>query len=365
MAEGIDAGVVRDVFAGIEPLERVIELDRSQPEFTRTFADYYGQRVTEERVARGRALLAEHRGLLTEVQRRYGVPVQYLVAFWGLETNFGDYFGKLPVPGALATLACDPRRSDFFGDELMAALRIVAAGDVTPARMQGSWAGAMGHMQFLPSAFLRYAVDGDGDGRRDLWGSVPDAMHSAGNFLRALGWQPGLRWGREARLPDGFDFSLAGRDRPRPLAAWVALGVTDAHGRALPPLDIPEALVVPAGHAGPAFLVYGNFDVIMRWNRSENYALAVGRLADRIAGGGPLVRAPDPDEPPVSRDDVRGLQAGLVRLGYDPGEVDGVFGSRTRRALARFQQERRLVADGHLDAEALAAVRAALARDDS
>ena len=268
----------------------------------------------------------------------------------------------MPVAESLATLACDPRRSGFFSDELMAALRMIDRGDALPERMQGSWAGAMGHMQFLPSAYLRHAVDGDGDGRRDLWDSLPDVMHSAGNFLRALGWQRGLRWGREVLLPGNFDYALAGRDRPRPLSYWVSLGVTDAYGRALPALDIPAAVLVPAGHDGPAFIVYDNFDVIMRWNRSEYYALAVGRLADRIAGAGQLAREPDPDEPPVSLDDVRRLQADLVKLGYDPGEIDGIFGAKTRRALSRFQRERRLVADGHLDVESLAAVRAATER---
>lgn len=354
--EGISDPVIADVLRRVSPVERVIELDRRQPEFTRTFADYYLVRVTPERVERGRRLVAEHRPLLERLTRRYGIPPHYLVAFWGLETNFGRYFGKMPVPASLATLACDPRRSAFFADELMAALRIIDAGDIDAERMQGSWAGAMGHMQFLPSVYLRYAIDADDDGRRDLWESVPDALASAANFLAGLGWQRELRWGREVRLPRDFDYSLAGRDVEKPLSAWAELGIRDAFGRALPPLALPASVLVPAGHDGPAFIVYENFDVIMRWNRSEYYALAVGRLADRIAGGGPLVREPVANGERVSREQVMRLQEDLARLGFDPGEADGIFGPATRRALREFQKRRNLVADGHLDADALAAV---------
>ncbi len=289
-------------------------------------------------------------------QRRYGVPARYLVAFWGLETNFGSYYGRIPVPDALATLACDQRRSAFFTDELLAALRIIDAGDIEPERMVGSWAGAMGNFQFLPSVFLRHAIDADGDGRRDLWQSPEDAILSAGNFLQALGWQPELRWGREIRLPDGFDYALAGRDRRRPLVEWVELGITDAWSRPLPRLDLPAAVLVPAGHEGPAFIVYENFDVIMGWNRSEYYALAVGRLADRIAGAGPLVSGLPEDNGPLRREDVKGLQQALAAAGYDPGTPDGIVGPATRRAVSAWQRDRGLVADGHVDQQLITAL---------
>ena len=274
-SEGVDSAIVTSVLKDTRRLERVIKLDRSQPEFTSTFADYYTRRVTTDRVEQGRALYDKHRDLLNRVQLEYGVPAHYLLAFWGLETNYGSYFGKISTTDALATLACDQRRASFFSDEFISALGIIAAGDIEPKRMRGSWAGAIGHVQFLPSVFLEYAVDGDGDGRRDLWGSIPDAMASAANFLRGIGWQQELRWGREISLPLNFDYSLAGRDQKRPLTDWVGLAVTDAYGGTLPSLDINASVLVPAGHRGPVFLVYDNFEVIMRWNRSEYYAISV------------------------------------------------------------------------------------------
>lgn len=357
---GISDHVVDNVLGSVTKVERVIELDRKQPEFTRTFADYYNRRVTEDRVARGRELLAEHRDLLNRVQDTYGVPAQYLVAFWGLETNFGSYFGNLPVPDSLATLACDPRRSGFFTEELLAALRIIDDGDITAEQMVGSWAGAMGNFQFLPSVFRRHAVDADGDQRRDVWNSIPDAVTSAANFLASLGWQRGYRWGREVRLPADFDYGLTGRDHRQALAFWAGAGVTDADGRALPALDIPAAILVPSGANGPAFIVYDNFDIIMRWNRSEYYAIAVGRLADRIAGAAELTRPPADADLQLTFEDVKQLQAGLQSLGYHDDEPDGLFGPMTRRALSSFQRDRGLVADGHPDAVARAAVQAAL-----
>ena len=360
-AEGISERVVDEVLGTVTQQERVLELDRKQPEFTLPFTEYYNRRVTPERVARGRALLAEHAAMLRGIERDFGVPAKYLVAFWGLETNFGSYFGDLPVPDSLTTLACDTRRSRFFAAELMDALRIVDAGDVPAARMKGSWAGAMGHVQFMPSIFRRYAVDGDRDGRRDIWGSVHDAMASAANFLRDSGWERNLRWGREVRLPRGFDYLLAGREHKRPLSEWAKLGVTDPSKETLPRLDIPAALLVPSGHAGPAFLTYRNFEVIMRWNRSEFYALSVGRLADEIAGAGPLSRPPPADAIRISRERVLQLQVDLAALDYDVGNPDGIVGPVTRRAVTRFQRQRNMVADGHLDAATLEAVRAAAA----
>ena len=358
-SEGVDSAIVTSVLKDTRRLERVIKLDRSQPEFTSTFADYYNRRVTTQRVEQGRALYDKHRDLLKRLQLEYGVPAHYLLAFWGLETNYGSYFGKIPTTDALATLSCDPRRASFFSDEFISALKIIATGDVELKRMRGSWAGAIGHVQFLPSVFLKYAVDGDGDSRRDLWGSIPDALASAANFLRGIGWKRELRWGREISLPQNFDYSLSGRDQKRSLTEWVGLGVTDAYGSALPLLAINAAVLVPAGHRGPVFLVYDNFEVIMRWNRSEYYAIAVGRLADRIAGSVELTRAADPDSDSITIAEVKRLQQDLVLLGYDAGNPDGMFGPATRRALSRFQQAKGMIADGHLNRQALQAVRKA------
>ena len=243
-------------------------------------------------------------------------------------------------------------------------MRIIEAGDVDRAGMTGSWAGAMGHVQFMPSAFLRYAVDGDGDGKRDLWGSIPDAMASAGNFLSTLGWQPGLRWGREVVLPEGFDYATATRKVRKPLRVWSAAGVTDAFKRPLPAIDLAGSILVPGGASGPAFIVYENFDVIMRWNRSEFYAIAVGRLADRIAGAGGLAQPPVDDGVRLSREMIMTLQTQLNQLGYDTGTPDGIFGSGTRGALRNFQTANNLTADGYPSEQALAAVAASANRSN-
>ncbi|MFN2327336.1 MAG: lytic murein transglycosylase [Chromatocurvus sp.] len=344
---GVRETIVRDVVPGLQQQERVISLDRSQPEFLQTFSAYMGLRVTPERVERGRALLAEHRPFLLDLQEKYGVPPQYLVAFWGLETNYGSYLGRMPTLDSLATLACDARRSDFFSSEFIAALQLMQRESLQPDDMQGSWAGAVGHTQFMPSSYLRYAVDGDGDGQIDLWRSTQDALASGANYLRTLGWQPGLRWGREVRLPADFPFQLAGqRDRRRPLGEWTRHGVERSDGGVLPAVDVDAALLVPAGHLGPAFLIYSNFDVIMRWNRSELYAIAVGHLADRIAGAGTLQVGAGAQQP-LRKTDIELAQKTLNALGYDAGPVDGVLGSATRSALREFQLANNMIADGY------------------
>ena len=345
VSEGVSRDTAHQVLAHAEFLPKVIELDRRQPEFTTTFADYLGRRVSETRIETGRAMLAEHRDLLERVSDATGVPPAYLVSFWGLETNYGSYFGKMPVPSALATLACDDRRGRYFSGELVSALKIIDEGAIDADRMEGSWAGAMGHVQFMPSVFLRHATDADGDGRRDLWNSVPDAMMSAGRFLQSMGWDPDYRWGREVLLPEGFDYSLAGQGR-RSLSQWNDVGVTDVYGQPLAEEPIEAKLVVPAGHRGPAFLAYDNFRVIMGWNRSEYYAIAVGHLADRIAGGGDLKNPPPADAPTLSRNDVLKLQSALNAEGFDAGLPDGILGPNTRSAIRQYQSRKGLIADG-------------------
>ena len=329
---------------------RVLELDRSQPEFMQTFGQYLGIRVNETRITTGRQKLSEKEAFLAGIKEEYGVTGQYLMAFWGLETNFGGYLGKLPTLDSLATLACDPRRSTFFTNEFLTALELMDREQLQASQMQGSWAGAVGHTQFMPSSYMQYAVDGDGDGAVDLWRSESDALASGAHFLQELGWIPGLRWGREVKLPEGFDYTLAGRSQWEPLAIWADRGVLRADGQPLPVADAEAALLVPAGAPGPVFLVYENFEVIMRWNRSESYALSVGLLADAIAGSSGLQVKP-PEGEGLRIADILLIQRALNNQGFDAGPADGIWGPTTRQALSAFEQANGLVADGFPDPE--------------
>ena len=357
-AEGISALTLDRALAGVEPLARIIELDRRQPEFTQTFWRYMDQRVTDQRIETGRALLAEHEELFREVGQRYGVQPRFLAAFWGLESNYGSYTGDYPVIDALVTLAYDKRRGEFFRGQLLDALKILDQGHIPADRMMGSWAGAMGHVQFIPSTFRHYAVDQDGDGRRDIWGSLPDALGSAANFLSQIGWNRTGTWGREVRLPDDFAWEQAGLDRRKALSEWQALGLRRMDGRDLPAVDVEASLVMPGGYRGPAFLVYNNFRVILNWNRSITYAIAVGHLADRLAGQGPLQTERPAGERPLSRQEVEELQERLLAKGFDPGVPDGVVGGRTRAALRAFQRHAGLPPDGFPSIEVLQKLRA-------
>lgn len=326
--------------------KRVIELDRKQPEFSTIFADYFNRATSEQRITQGKTLLIKHKDLLDRVTHEYGVPAPYILAFWGLETNFGSTFGNIPVIDSLTTLACDTRRSNFFRSELISALRILDEGSIAPDKMVGSWAGAMGNFQFMPSAFLQNAIDYDGDKKRDLWNSTPDAIASAGKYLKNLGWQADSRWGREVKLPQGFPFLEAGLKNSKTLDEWKKLGVTCSDKKPLPQGNTTASLLVPSGYKGPAFLVYDNFNVIMRWNRSEFYALAVGHLADRIAGGGQLVQSPLTDEPRLRFDQIKAVQEQLNQRGFDAGTPDGILGPGTRKAISRFQHQQGMIADG-------------------
>ncbi len=364
-AAGISQATIAAALTGLAPIERVLELDRRQPEFTRTFWSYLDRAVTRDRIARGRALMAEHGELLRRIQRRYDVQPGYLVAFWGLESNFGKHTGGFSVIGALATLAYDARRGAFFRAQLLDALRIVDQGHIGLAEMEGSWAGAMGQLQFIPSTFVNYAVDFDGDGRQNIWTDLPDVFGSAANYLSSMGWRGDERWGREVRLPDGFDWELASLKLRKPIAEWSHLGVRRADGGALPAADISGAIVAPGGHKGPAFLVYGNFNKILNWNRSLLYAIAVGHLADRIAGRGVLRTARPATEEPLSRAQVEELQGLLAQLGFDAGEPDGVIGSRTRAALREYQRAAKVPPDGYPTPDLLTSIRHSAAGPES
>ncbi|MGC2854159.1 lytic murein transglycosylase [Novispirillum sp. DQ9] len=362
-AKGLDAPAVRQALAGVTPRPKVIEYDRRQPEFSQTFWTYVDRAVSAQRVEKGREMLRKHADLLAQVERDFGVQPRFLVAFWGLETNFGANFGGFPVVDALATLAFDERRAAFFRGELFDALAILDAGHIAPERMVGSWAGAMGHLQFMPSTFRRHAVDRSGDGRADIWGSLPDVFGSAANYLKAEGWRGDQTWGREVRLPAGLDLEQASLSVRKPLADWAALGVLRADGGPLAVVEGMEAsIVLPAGVRGPAFLVYDNFRVTMKWNRSILYATAVGLLADQLAGMPPMRATAPPDARPLSRSEVEEIQALLNSLGFDVGAPDGMAGPQTRAALRAFQKSVGMPADGHADPVALGRLREAAAR---
>ncbi|RED51080.1 lytic murein transglycosylase [Aestuariispira insulae] len=345
---GISQATLDRAFKDLKPVPKVLEYDRKQPEFTRTLWVYLNNGVSEARIKRGRELLVKHASLLDKVYKQYGVQPRFLVAFWGLETNFGDYTGGFPVVDALATLAHDPRRSEFFQGELIHALKILDAGHINQVNMLGSWAGAMGQTQFMPSTFARYAIDGDGDQKVDIWNSLPDVMNSSANYLSQIGWKGDQTWGREVLLPKEFDLENADLNIRKPLSEWQKMGIRRTNRKDLPIVDGMEASVLlPAGYAGPAFLVYDNFRNIMVWNRSILYALTVGHLADRLVGHGPLKTKQPQNDKPLSRSDIQLLQEVLLAQGFDPGEPDGILGSRTRKALKAYQRKNRLPADGY------------------
>ena len=345
-AQGISPATLDAAFTGVTPVQRVIDLDNRQPEFLNTFADYLGRRVTASQVARGRAKLAEHAALLDAVEQKYGVPKAVLVAFWGLETHYGAMLGSFNIPASLATLAWEGRRSAFFRSQLLDALRIIDAGHVSARGMNGSWAGAMGQLQFMPSTFLAYAVDGDGDGRIDLWQSLPDAMNSAANYLKHEGWRAGEPVALEVRLPTHFDWRQARVAHRLSMAEWAAMGVQTMDASPLPSVAGRAAIVLPQGWQGPAFMVFDNFDVVMQWNRSQNYALAVAQLAQQVAGGSAVI-APPGEAGALSTAQVVALQTALNETGFDAGTADGLLGPRTQTAIRLYQLKHQLPVDGY------------------
>ena len=347
LQKGISQGTLDQAFTDLTLNEKVLELDRRQPEFTRTFWQYFNNAVSDQRVKKGQEMYKKHRPLLDQVTKETGLPGRFIVAFWGLETNYGSYTGNMPIIESLSTLAFDPRRSAFFSNELISALTILDQGHVQLAQMKGSWAGAMGQCQFMPSNYIRYAVDGDNDGKKDLWGSLPDVFHSSGHFLNELGWEKEENWGREVTLPENFDYALADGSTEKSLMEWHKLGLKLGDGRALPKVEMDAKLILPSDYRGPAFLVFDNFRVIKRWNNSNNYALAVGHLADRIIGRDALSKTQPSDDEAMSKEDMQLIQERLNSLGYEAGEPDGVSGSRTRSALRAFQVAHNLPADGH------------------
>ena len=345
-AAGIDEATLGVAFDDVHYLPRVVELDRTQPEFTRTVWDYLDRAVSPQRVAQGQEKLLQFRSQADAAAARYGVPPEVLVAIWGVESNYGSDYGSIPTIDALATLGFEGRREDWARGQLLAALKILQDGDIDRAHMIGSWAGAMGQTQFMPTVFLAYAVDADGDGRRDIWGSMADVMASTANFVAHSGWQAGQPWGVEVQLPPDFDVGRADAAPRQPTAQWLAEGVHAIDGGSLPEFA-DGAILLPGGARGPAFLIGPNFRAILRYNNSTSYALAVGLLAQRL-GGSPAVQAAWPrDLPVLTRSQLQALQTALNERGFASGPPDGIIGPATRDALRRYQRSVGLPADAY------------------
>jgi membrane-bound lytic murein transglycosylase B len=350
---GIAQGTFVAVTVGLQPDLRIMDLLDAQPEFTRTFWDYLDLLVTDARIQGGRDVLAKYRPIFAAVERAYGVDRHVTAAIWGIESNYGSAIGERPVLRSTATLACIGRRRAYFRDEFLSALEIVSRGDIAPERLKGSWAGAFGPTQFMPTAYKRYAVDFDGDGRRDVVDSVPDIVASTANNLHVDGWIPGQTWGYEVSVPNGFNYLLADRSRRYTVAQWAQLGIRRIGANPFARPGDRAYLLLPAGARGPAFLMLNNFSVIMRYNPAEAYALAIGHLADRLRGEGPIVQAWPREERALPLDDRLEMQQLLARRGFKIGDTDGRLGGRTRAAIRDFQARSGLIPDGYASASVL------------
>jgi membrane-bound lytic murein transglycosylase B len=343
-------GIGRDTFehytAGLTPDLSIMDLLDAQPEFNKSPWDYLDTLVSDERIARGRELLAQYASVFAAVERAYGVDHYILAAIWGVESNYGTKGGDRSVLRSTATLACVGRRREFFREEFLAALDILARGDVKPDRLIGSWAGAFGPTQFMPTTFRRFAIDFDHDGRRDVVDTVADVVASTANNLKTDGWVPGESWGYEVVLPAGFNYLLADRSKQMTIGQWEGLGIRRAGDKSFPRPSDKASLLLPAGARGPAFLMLQNFRVIMKYNPAEAYALAIGHLADRLRGGGPLVQTWPRDERALSMAERFEMQQLLAQRGFDIGEPDGLLGPRTRIAIRNFQSATGQVPDG-------------------
>lgn len=362
MAKGITRQTFDRAMTGIEPDPGVLDAMDNQPEFTTPIWDYLAGLVDEQRIADGRAKLAEWATVLADVERKFGVDPPIVIAVWGVETDYGRRMGGRPVVRSLATVSCFGGRQRFFRGELVEALRILQSGDMQPGALTGSWSGAFGHTQFMPSTFQQLAVDFDGDGRRDLVGSVPDALASTANFLKRASWASGQPWGYEVRLPANYN-GPSGRRTRQALTQWSRLGIRRVDGEALTGSG-PAALLLPAGASGPAFIVFRNFNAIYSYNAAESYALAIAHLADRLRGAGPFQTAWPTDDPGLSRAERRELQERLTALGHDIGEADGIIGLRTRTAIEAFQASAGLPLDGRAGGRVLRALRVQPERRD-
>lgn len=355
---GLSQGEFKQAIAGItEPDRRVLEMMKTQPEFTSTTAQYLGKAITDARIANGRKYLVSEAKLLSAIEARYGVNRRVLLAIWGMESNFGADIGSMKVIRSLATLAYTGRRKEYGRAQLAAAFRVLKAGAVSPARFNGSWAGAMGHTQFIPTSYLASAVDWDGDGKRDIWGNHADALASTANYLKKAGWNDAQPWGLEVVLPEGFDRGLIGRKTWKTMAQWEKLGIRPATGGKLPAPSAKGFVMLPQGLDGPPFIVTSNFLAIMAYNQSHSYSVAVGHLGDRIMGGAPFKGEWREPVVELSFAERVELQKRLIAMGFDTGGTDGRFGARTYEAIIAFQKARGLKVDGVPGRKLLAAVR--------
>lgn len=344
---GINAPVFERAFRSVQYDAKVIERDRNQSEFTKTIWEYLDSAASDKRIANGKAALETHRAVLEKIEATYGVDKEVVVAVWGLESAYGEFRGSTPVVSALATLSFDGRRGRFFESQLIAALKILQAGDTTPDKMTGSWAGAMGHTQFIPTSYLEYAVDFTGDGRRDIWAEDPaDALASTAAYLSRFGWQTGVPWGVEVTLPDGFDYGLVSRKTKKLPADWAALGVTAVGGKAVANHGA-GSLLLPAGARGAAFMVFKNFSVIERYNAADAYVIGVGHLSDRIAGAGAFVTKWPREDRGLTFIERQLMQRLLTSAGYNTRGVDGKIGPNSISAIKRFQRSVGMVPDGY------------------
>ena len=345
-SQHISAKTIKNTFKKAKYLPQVIVLDRGQPEFISPFLSYVSNRVNPSKIGLGRTMLQQHNVLLTQVEMQYGVPKQILVAFWGLETHYGQNKGGFGLPSSLMTLAYEGRRAEFFRAQLLATMRIIDAGHNKVEAMRGSWAGAMGHMQFMPSTLLKHGVDADGDGRINIWTSLPDSFASAANYLKNAGWQKGEIAMLEVKLPVDFNYNLAQLQNRKSASNWERLGVTTMDDAPLPAQD-NAAILLPQGWQGPAFMVFSNFDVILDWNRSVNYALSVAHLANQFVNDNPIIAGAEAETEALSFNQMWALQGKLNELGFDCGAPDGFPGLQTQAAIRQYQATKNMPQDGY------------------
>lgn len=356
-ARGVTRKVFDAAFAGIRPDPRFKRADSNQAEFVKPIWDYLDRAVSWRRVKLGRAKLRKYNSKLRRIEHRFGVDRHVLVAIWGIETRYGQNTGNYSVIRAMASMAYSGRRTDFGRSQLLAALEILQKGDSTVARLKGSWAGAMGHTQFIPTTFNEYGVDFTGDGQRDIWRSMSDALASAANYLKESGWREGEPWGHEVKLPEGFDYAQTGLEVKKLTAEWVGLGVARVDGEQFDQFALEASIIVPAGANGPAFMVFDNFRTIMRYNNAVSYALAVSYLSSRLKGQAWIKQAWPKSDRPLSTRQKAELQKLLSDRGYDIGDIDGRIGPKTVTAVRDYQQKSGLVPDGYASQSLLRHIR--------